>query len=203
MALNYACSLLTPIDPETEEILIEMTECHKRRINHKLAREMMTELKPWDFDITQLGTSYHANHCDEGIVEEKSYKKDDRLSIYDGIKSRKKEEKKEGPHVVSFHISTFWGLILSFEWILACVLQYDEEEAIAEFQVDDGGQEGLTDFLIKPYIKAHEYEQEAEDMIYPLDFYDNDDGYWDEFIAEKKQTYNDIPMLTKRYFLKH
>lgn len=39
--------------------------------------------------------------------------------------------------------------------------------------------------------------------VNPIDFYDNDDGFWDEFIAKKKKKFNKVPIYPDREFIKH
>lgn len=42
----------------------------------------------------------------------------------------------------------------------------------------------LTDFEIKPYPSLDERKMEPNPI--PLDFYDNDDGFWDTYIKHKQ-----------------
>lgn len=45
---------------------------------------------------------------------------------------------------------------------------------------------------------------EAEDVAnLPIDFYDNDDGFWDAYIVEKTRRYEATPLLKHRPYLKH
>lgn len=55
---------------------------------------------------------------------------------------------------------------------------------ITEFTVEPEMEKVMTDFYLKPYPDVHDVEEVA-DPILPLDFYDNDDGFWDEYIAFK------------------
>lgn len=47
--------------------------------------------------------------------------------------------------------------------------------------------------------------EEIEDKlpVNPIDFYDNDDGFWDEFIEQKKEKFNKLKINTLRPFIKH
>ena len=49
-------------------------------------------------------------------------------------------------------------------------------------------QQCLTDFPVKEYADIDEI-QGAHDManehLVPINYYDNDDGFWDEYIREK------------------
>ena len=39
--------------------------------------------------------------------------------------------------------------------------------------------------------------------MYQLEYYDNDDGFWDDYIAAKEESYNELPMIVNRPFFKH
>lgn len=41
------------------------------------------------------------------------------------------------------------------------------------------------------------------DANLPVDFYDNDDGFWDEYKLQKMARYESSPMLKYRPYLKH
>ena len=40
-------------------------------------------------------------------------------------------------------------------------------------------------------------------MILQLEFYDNDDGFWNDFIKEKERKYDLYPMIHHRPYFKH
>jgi hypothetical protein len=37
----------------------------------------------------------------------------------------------------------------------------------------------------------------------PVDYYINDDGFWDDYIAEKNEKYEQTPLTTVRRHFKH
>jgi hypothetical protein len=37
----------------------------------------------------------------------------------------------------------------------------------------------------------------------PVDYYDNDDGFWDDYIQEKQQKMQEAGFITQRKFFKH
>ena len=37
----------------------------------------------------------------------------------------------------------------------------------------------------------------------PVNYYDNDDGFWDEFISERRLRWEANPMIVNRKFIKH
>jgi len=39
--------------------------------------------------------------------------------------------------------------------------------------------------------------------VQPVNFYDNDDGFWDEFIETKRLRWQASPMIVNRQFIKH
>ncbi|CAI2384693.1 unnamed protein product [Moneuplotes crassus] len=177
LALNFAMSLLKPIDKDTEKILLIMNDTRRVKMNYERGRQMMTEIKPWDLEFGQLGSPAHANMEDNQEEEEAEVKKDAKIEEFEALQAAEKAKRKS--KVI------------------------DETEAIRSFQVDDGGQEGLQDFLIKPNPDPYEIGQESEDMLYPINYYDNDDGFWDDHIDAKQNQYDQTPFMTKRLFLKH
>lgn len=75
----------------------------------------------------------------------------------------------------------------------------EEEESEEEEHV--GKDQGISDFLTAPYPDIH---ATAEFKRFELDYYDNDDGFWDEWIAQKQHSYiHDQNMMTGRTFFKH
>ena len=69
----------------------------------------------------------------------------------------------------------------------------------------DAEEEVLQDFKIKPYLSPYESFEKGYQAI-PMDFYDNDDGYWDDHIAKKNEKYQNYAMeemIVGRPFLKH
>lgn len=89
---------MRPFDPETEEILLTMLGTRKMRMNHELSRQMMTEIKPWDLDIEELGSSRHANMEEEEDDDEIEFKKDSRMEEFEAL--LKEQRKSDGPEIV-------------------------------------------------------------------------------------------------------
>lgn len=65
---------------------------------------------------------------------------------------------------------------------------YDEEMQIHDFELDPETQKCAVDFAVKEYATIDEI-QAADDIAnsnqVPINYYDNDDGFWDEWIALK------------------
>jgi hypothetical protein len=78
MMINFMLSVLTPMQPEVEEIMASRVNNVKIRLNHERGRKMMTELKPWDFDPSDIGSQYHANYVSDEEADEDEYGKDNR-----------------------------------------------------------------------------------------------------------------------------
>lgn len=51
---------------------------------------------------------------------------------------------------------------------------------------------------LDPYVS-----EEDPFPILPIDYYDNEDGFWDDYIAKKEATYDEIPMIVTRPYFKH
>lgn len=59
----------------------------------------------------------------------------------------------------------------------------------------------MTDFYLKPY--PHPNDPTPEYHLQPLNYYDNDDGFWTEYIREKQNKWSSNPLIVNRPFLKH
>lgn len=175
-ALNYICSLFTPIDEETEKILIQMLQARRVKLNHEKARRMMAEIPKYDMDLHAIGTSAHANY-DERKDDDEAMEKDERLSTF---------EKLGKSHLDELHD------------------KQEEERQLQKFELEkDTGQHALKDFLIKPNPGPYDVEEDPEDTMYPLHYYDNDDGFWDDWIDQRHAQFDSAGWITRRRFMKH
>jgi len=59
----------------------------------------------------------------------------------------------------------------------------EQELNITQYQVEPEMEKVMTDFYLKPY--THPSDPTPEPLIQPLNYYDNDDGFWTEYIREK------------------
>jgi len=85
---------------------------------------------------------------------------------------------------------------------------YHGEGSIKDFEVEPEIETCMTDFYQKPYAGKDDYGYQVKlenenDRIIPINFYDNDDGFWNSFIDEKMQRWDEHDVLTKRSFFKH
>ena len=77
---------------------------------------------------------------------------------------------------------------------------------IDSYSVEPEVESCLTDFPIKPYAEADEARRSKEELnenLVPIDYYDNDDGFWDDYIKEKHQRMEEAGLITQRLFFKH
>lgn len=59
----------------------------------------------------------------------------------------------------------------------------------------------MTDFYVKPYPDP--LAPPPKHLLQPLNYYDNDDGFWTEYIQHKQNKWAANPMIVNRPFLKH
>lgn len=78
----------------------------------------------------------------------------------------------------------------------------EEEQNISVFTVEPEMEKVQTDFYIKPYPSPHHVFEEAGPLL-PLNYYDNDDGFWDEYIQYKQDRMAENQMIVNRKFMKH
>jgi hypothetical protein len=77
----------------------------------------------------------------------------------------------------------------------------EQELNITEYQVEPEMEKVMTDFYVKPY--ADPKEPQEKPLLQPLNYYDNDDGFWNEYIEQKHQKWFSNPLIVNRPFLKH
>ena len=55
LMLNYACSLMLPMDDDLKDVFRDVWETVKIPMTVAVGKEMTSELKPYDFDMEKLG----------------------------------------------------------------------------------------------------------------------------------------------------
>ena len=83
---------------------------------------------------------------------------------------------------------------------------YEQEMSIDDYKVEAEVETCMTDFHRKPYGGVDEYPvsiEERNEHLVPIDYYDNDDGFWDDYIKEKQHRSEKAGFLTHRRFFKH
>jgi hypothetical protein len=77
----------------------------------------------------------------------------------------------------------------------------ETELSITEYQVEPEMEKVMTDFYLKPYPDPR--DPTPKPLIQPINFYDNDDGFWTEYIEHKQKRWAANSMIVNRPFLKH
>jgi hypothetical protein len=62
------------------------------------------------------------------------------------------------------------------------------------------GEKEKDDLAYIPY-DLNKADEEMPDL--PLEYYDNDDGFWDDYIVQKKEHYAKFMKITHLKYLKH
>ena len=87
----------------------------------------------------------------------------------------------------------------------------EEEMNMEQYKVQPATNQCMTDFFNFEHPKIDdveievsgetEYGVKAEEL--PLNYYDNDDGYWDSLIQHKHQRAEDAGLITNRLYFMH
>ena len=83
---------------------------------------------------------------------------------------------------------------------------YDMELSIKDYELDPEVQTCMTDWPLKPYAGLEDIEAEkhlANDHLVPINYYDNEDGFWDNYIKEKQERQVSAGFITNRRYFKH
>lgn len=59
----------------------------------------------------------------------------------------------------------------------------EKEQNITDYQVEPEMEKVMTDFYLKPYLDPR--DPTPAPLLQPLNYYDNDDGFWTEYIRHK------------------
>lgn len=187
VAMNYAMSFIRPIDPDMEEIIIEVATSNKIRMNIQRGKEMINQLKFYEIDETTLGTDTEE---EEEVVTEESQK------MAKGVDEEEEELLRQRGAMEKFAS----GLDEDSRHREAAQI-LESELSITEYQVEPEMEKVMTDFYVKPY--ADPRDPTPAPLLQPLNYYDNDDGFWSEYIRHKELKWMANPMIVNRPFLKH
>ena len=83
---------------------------------------------------------------------------------------------------------------------------YETEMNIDSYAVEPESESCLTDFPLKEYAHADEpirSKEELNEHLVPINYYDNEDGFWDTYIKEKHHKQEEAGLITQRLFFKH
>ena len=87
----------------------------------------------------------------------------------------------------------------------------EQEMNINEYQVQPATNQCMTDFFTHSHLGPDDIEARmagdvnhgiaAEEL--PLNYYDNDDGFWDDYIQKKHEQWDQQGLITNRKFFIH
>ena len=83
---------------------------------------------------------------------------------------------------------------------------FSQEQSIQDYELDPESQTCMTDFPLKPYAGLEDIraaDHIANEHQVPINYYDNDDGFWDNFIKEKQERHLTQGFITNRRFFRH
>ena len=186
--MNYAMSFIRPIDPDLQQVIIEVATSNKIRLNIQKGKDMINQLKFYEIDETTLGTD---TETEEEIVAEEDQK------LAKGVDDEDDELQRQRNAMERFASGLDED---SREKEAAQIME--SELSITEYQVEPEMEKVMTDFYVKPYDDPRN-QVETPYRLQPLNYYDNDDGFWTEYIQHKQDRWARNPMIVNRPFLKH
>lgn len=188
IAMNYAMSFIRPIDKELEDVIIEVANSNKLRMNIARGKEMINQLKFYEIDEFTLGTDTEE---EEEVAPEGQ---DPQLS--QGVDDDEDELKRQRNAMEKFAK----GLDEDSRDREAAQIM-ENELNIAQYQVEPEMEKVMTDFALKPYPNPK--EEIDPPLLTPINFYDNEDGFWDDYIRHKQDRWAANPLIVNRPFIKH
>ena len=172
--MNLACSYLRPIEGRLKEVIMQAAQSQKIRLDVSLGKQMMNELKFYAPDPTTLGSDT------EEEIDDSAQQNQISKMLAGGLDGEDEDEKSL--------IDKVMDGINSADTNKERQELYDTELNIEEYKMDTEAQTCMTDFYRKPYAEADDKrisEEEKNEGEVPIDFYDNEDGFWDNYIEEK------------------
>lgn len=78
-----------------------------------------------------------------------------------------------------------------------------EEQNANNFSVDTATEDIETDFKMMGYVDLdHPGDGVEKDTVQPVDYWDNDDGFWDEYLQHRQGRMEDAQyLINRRYFI--
>ena len=197
LGLNFMASMLTPVEGRLREVICEVAYSNKIRVNLTNAKEMMAELNMYTIDVAELGTD-----TEEEGNEAAAEREFNKLLLSGGLDSNKDDDAAKNADVLEEVMKEVTGRERDAERRKI----YDEEMQIKDFELDPETQQCLVDFPTKPYADIDEIEaadQIPNQNLVPINYYDNEDGFWDEWIRQKQERQVEAGFLTARTWFKH
>ncbi len=188
--MNYAMSFIRPIDKDLEDVIIEVATSNKIRMNIARGKEMINQLKFYEIDEYTLGTDTEE---EEEIVQE-GQGADGQLAK--GVDEEEEELARQRNAMERFAK----GLDEDSRDREAAQIM-ENELNIAQYQVEPEMEKVMTDFPVKEYPDPK--EEMNPPLLTPINFYDNEDGFWDDYIKHKQDRWAANPLIVNRPFIKH
>lgn len=195
LAMNFAASFLRPIDTMLMNCIKEVAAAKKVRLNVELGKQMMNELKFYSMDIHELGElSEDESKNDEAALmatlTKSGIEDDDEMELSSTSIAEKMFEALDDNDVIR---DKERRVIL------------DKEQNIAEFNIEPEAETCQVDFYRKPYAEVHEIAAEPREVehVQMVDYWDNDDGFWDEYLDHRLERMEQSGTIVNRKFFKH
>ena len=193
MGLNFMASMLRPVEGRFKTVITEVAYSNKIRVTIQNGKQMMNELNFYIIDKADLGSDTEDDGDDEAAEKEFA-----RL-LLGGLDE---EEALERGNMLERVMKAVGETDLEQERRKI----YDEEQTITEYELDPEVQKCMVDFPTKPYAEIDDVQAAAEvanENQVPINYYDNDDGFWDDYIAAKQQSQVEAGFITNRRWFKH
>lgn len=139
MAMNYAMSYIRPIDPQMEDIIIEVASSTKLRMNIARGKEMINQLRFYEIEETELGTD---TESEEEIGEGEGAQG----QISKGVDEEEEELQRQRNAMERFASGLDED---SREREAAQIME--QELNITQYQVEPEMEKVMTDFHLHPY----------------------------------------------------
>lgn len=185
LALNFACSLIRPIEGTFREVVVDLINSNPVQVDIKTGLQAMNDLPFWVPDHEKYGADdehEEDDNRDDQQREEQLDAMNRSLNVMD--ESSRKDDMRRAA---------------------------EQDMSIENYQVQPATLQCMTDYQTFDYIGPDDIEAyTVGDRVHglppeelPLNYYDNEDGFWDDYIEMKKQRYAGQHMITRRPFFKH
>ena len=194
--LNFACSFLRPIDPILREVIVEAAAANKIDLNMKLGTQMINELPFYTFEAEDLGSE---SDDDAGGGEGGSG--DLQAIVSEQLKKQEKDgDEEESPMLAALRVLDQEHRIDDMRKVVESQMNIDD------YKVEPMTTQCLTDFVTLPHMSVDDIPAHVptgvpvgtppEDL--PINYYDNDDGFWDSYIEYKQSRWEDAGLIVNR-----
>ena len=180
LAMNFVASMLRPLEGRYKTVVTEVAMSNKLRVTMQNGKEMMSELNFYTIDLADLGSDTEDDGDDD--AEEKEFAR----LLMGGLDD---DESPENMSTMQKVMKEMEGKSLEDDRREI----YDNELTTNEFELDPETQTCMVDFPTKPYATVDEVQaadEMANENLVPINYYDNDDGFWDDYIDMKLEKWD-------------